>query len=261
MDNNLVCIYPFLEYQVILSLIKNINSKDKVKKILEEHFKINIETNNLIGKAYDLRNHMRYFILNLPSNCKIERIDNIYKFIGSHTGINHLIMSDKPVSRLDKNNLQFCVLDGKLKILRGNLFYAEINLLEDCHRVSWFNECVSFGFCNHKSSCFKQVGWENGTIGIHIDDGGIFNGSMTPTYNFTEIKKGNTIGVGVIQRKYYYYIFYTVNGKKIWGGKLYSFDEIYLALGLDNSFPIELNIGKEQFKYNLLEEFPNDLWD
>lgn len=261
MKNSLSCLYSFIEYEAILCVIKNLNNKEKVRDVLEKHFKKTIITNNITGKAFDLINHIRYFILNSPNSCKIERTCNIYKFTGKNQLINQLVLSNKPVSRLDKNNLQFIMTEKNLKIMRGNIFYAEIELLEKCHRQSWDNECVSFGLCFKGCSPFKQVGWEKGTIGIHIDDGGIFKGSMNPIHSYGKIEKNNTIGVGIIQKKYFYYIFFTVNGIKIWNDTLYSSNDLYLGMGLDNSFPVKLNIGKEPFKFDLIRNYSMELWD
>lgn len=255
----LECLYPYLEYSIIFNILRKEINRTNIKTILEKHYNRNIVGSNLDGKAYDLKNYMEYLVIS-NINYYIERSECIYRNISNNKNIDYLIMSNKSVCKLGKCNLQLLTKNNDLNILRGNIFYAELSLSLENHRTLWDNECISFGFCYKNNGDNKRIGLELGSIGFH-STGGIYMGSCKSIFNYRKIVQGDTIGAGIIQRYYNYYVFFTVNGKRIWGGKFNSDDEIYLGLTLDTSFPVSLNIGRKLFIYNLLENYSNELWD
>ena len=254
-------LYPYLEYNNLLNIIKKDNIK-KVKEILEKHFEKEIVSNNILGKSFDLKYYPEYFFLDLPIENRISRYnDNCYKFIGSHAGRDNLVISNTPVCYLDKSNLQLITENNKLLILRGNIFYSEVTLLSVNHRHEWEAECLSLGFCYEDCCKKKQVGWEKGCIGIHTDDGGIFSGSTSAINRFGKINQGNVLGVGVISKINYYIVFFTLNGKKLISKRFYSDKQLFLAMGLDTSYSVDLNLGKKPFSFDLIKYYSNELWD
>lgn len=251
---------PFLEYKIIFDIIQK-NKFKSIHNILRNYFLKEIKTKNLIGKSFELLKLMEYLVLDLNINNKIIRDDDVYKYVGDLTSNDNIVLSDKSVCSLGKTNIQLLSCNKYLRILRGNLFYAEIEILEKNHRPIKNNDCISFGFC--KDICFynKQVGWENGCIGIHTDDGGIFRGSTTPIFKVGKIDNGSIIGAGIIQRYKYYIVFFTLNGRRVWSGILNSTETIHLGLALDSSYPIKLNIGNNPFYFDLLKYYNTDLLD
>jgi len=255
-------LYPYLEYDNLINILKTKKTSKEVKNILEKHFMKEVISRNIMGKSYDLKYYPEYFFLDLPSENKIIRCrDNNYKFIGSDAGRDNLVLSNKPVCYLDKSNLQLITENNKLLILRGNIFYSELSLLSENHRHEWQAECLSFGFCYEDCNKKKQVGWERGCIGIHSDDGGIFSGNTFSTNKFGKINQGNTIGVGIISKINYYIVFFTLNGKKLLSKKFYSDKKIFLAMGLDTSFSVDLNLGIKPFQFDLIKYYSTELWD
>jgi len=255
-------LYPHLEYDNLLNIIRKLNDIKKIKNILEKHFQKQIISNHLIGKAYDLLHYPEYLVLDLPIENKIVRFDdNCYKFIGSNAGRDYLVLSNKPVCFLEKSNLQLVTHNNKLNIMRGNLFYCELSLLSENHRHEWLAECVSFGFCYEECNNKKQVGWENGCIGIHTDDGGIFSGDTFSFSKIGKINQGNVIGIGIISKINYYIVFFTLNGKKLISKRFYSDKKVFLGMGLDTSYSVELNLGKKPFNFDLLKYYSAELWD
>lgn len=254
-------LYQYLEYKIIFEMLHK-NKFNSIYEILNKYFLKKVKSKNLIGKSFELLKFMEYLeALNMNISNRIICNDNIYKYIGSNISNNNIILSNKSVCSLGKINLQLISSDKYLYILRGNLFYSEIKILEENHRPLKSNDCISFGFC--KDTCFynKQVGWEPGCIGIHTDDGGIFRGSTKAIYNIGELLPGNIIGAGIIQLESFYKVFFTLNGRRIWSGILRSSEFVNLGLALDSSFPVELNIGHKPFYFNLLKYYSNYMWD
>ncbi|EAL42864.1 SPRY domain containing protein [Entamoeba histolytica HM-1:IMSS-B] len=193
------------------------------------------------------------FIPNVHSNrfgLSIE--DNVIINTNTTNDRRNTIIAKNPFS-LENRWFTFPTLLHQYTILQTPIFYYEVTILPtpSTHEVEEF--VVSIGLVSERTYPEdRQVGWEDGGIGVHSDDGKLFNQNGTGV-NFTEpFNSGETLGVGFIPRSYQ--VFFTKNGKKIKNSITVKYQKMYPAMGFSTAYAVEVNFGHKPFIFDLLEE-------
>ncbi|KAL7717757.1 B30.2/SPRY domain-containing protein [Entamoeba marina] len=100
----------------------------------------------------------------------------------------------------------------------------------------------------------NHIGWEDGSIGYHADDGNLFiedgeGNTYGKAYGIN--KETNVIGCGHI--KHSNLVFFTCNGKKFnsieWNSECG-----YAAISIESPITIDVNYGNSPFKFDLVKE-------
>ncbi len=243
-------------YQWKIKLLNKLNSK-KIKKDLNITFKqlyyFTIQLpSTFLTLDYSMFNSLPNFNNNqFELNQRIEIIDKCIYFKGELIGGDRTITSNKPILNTIFN---FPIVDdNNIFLTLSNTYYFEITVGNLPHRQSWENECISIGFGNKYFPLIgSQLGWSYNSVGFHSDDGKFYNNTGFGKYYSKPWGKGDTVGCGIILNKGYR-VFYTLNGKFL-GFRKFKFDNnssIYAMLGIDSSYPIKVNMGKDQFCFNI----------
>ena len=247
-----------MSYNEILQLCqadKNI-AHEYFKKLFETHFpnykKINIDK--------PLTSIMRFHPLpfefitdNLPPEHPVINKDNCYFFNGKIG--NRMLLGNRKLPVFDQDPIPFIfpiTKNNKTNIILSNTFYFEAKIINAQFRKAWNNECLSLGYGSINTNCNNHVGWTTKSWGFHSDDGTYINSNMTTNYT-EKWKLNDTIGVGLSYiSKNKYGLFLTKNGLLINKIIIINCDEILVPMmGIDISYPIEINWGNNEFKFNL----------
>lgn len=193
------------------------------------------------------------------NNNKIIKNKNKYEFHGT-TG-NRILFSDKILPWIGKHNFPIPFTfpicnDNYIHLVLSNVYYYEVIIGDKVNQQSWQDECISIGF-GHKNTLFEShVGWYDGSIGFHSDDGSIRRNCIDNSA--TKISKpwlqGDVVGAGLIYiNKNIVKPFFTLNGKLI-----YTYDDLIVInkpffpmIGYDHSHSIEVNFSNTKFSFDI----------
>lgn len=111
---------------------------------------------------------------------------------------------------------------------------------------------ISVGLMNRRTKLDKLVGWSEGAVGYHGDDGNLFTGNgmgrpFGPTYS-----KGDIVGCGIDWINGV--VFFTKNGAIIGNTpqKYQTDEQVFAAVGLRTpNETFRLNFGKQRFRFDL----------
>lgn len=135
----------------------------------------------------------------------------------------------------------------------SNVFYYEITIDKEPFRQPWNNEAISIGYGSINTYMNNNhVGWSKTSYGYHNDDGKIYSNN-TSKYDNQKFGKGDTIGAGLIYLdSFKYEIFFTLNGKLLENSIIFTcVHKLTIMIGLNLSSSIKLNIGNDNFLYNI----------
>ena len=142
---------------------------------------------------------------------------------------------------------------NKYVLINSNVYYYEITLKKN-NNINCKKDCISIGFGSVRDNFYnKHVGWSKSSIGVHSDDGKIFNdSSVGKNYNLF-FGPGDTVGAGLIYVGINEYIpFFTINGKKFPDYKKIKIkDDIIPQIGYDHSIGFKINFGNRNFRFNI----------
>ncbi len=191
---------------------------------------------------------------------KIIKNKNEYQFHGING--HRIVFSDKKlpfVAEKLKYPIPFSFpvpSETEVEIISSNVYYYEVTLLDIQNQESWDGECVSIGFGNKNTTFLSHVGWYDGSVGFHSDDGTIrFNEADNSVKAYTNVwGPGDVAGAGIIYvGKNEFKPFFTFNGKLVYmAGKTIQMKFPYFPMvGYDHSRSIELNFSSKPFKYDI----------
>lgn len=195
------------------------------------------------------------------NNHKIIKIsDSEYQFHGKQG--HRIVFSDKMLPYISKNKqpipFSFPVYDdNNVDIVLSNIYYYEVTIGAKTSGLnSWNGECISIGF-GHKTTPFNShVGWYNGSVGFHSDDGTVrLNCADNLIKSMTKAwVSGDTAGAGIIYLdKNKITPFFTFNGKMVmmFEGMLTLYGPYIPIIGYDHSHSIKINFSNNKFKFNI----------
>ncbi|EKE39165.1 SPRY domain containing protein [Entamoeba nuttalli P19] len=183
---------------------------------------------------------------------RIELIDNSIKRLIPVYGENFdALVSDRFVLPEDKRKMRIMTQSGIVES-EALIHYYEIEVYGYC--------LLSLGLCYDQNCIFnfdeQHVGWSEGSIGYHSDDGYIYNGDSNgnpygPAYG-TQKNGHNIIGCGydTISKS----VFFTFNGEKLKSIKMDDTIPISAVIVVEMFNKITINYGDTPFKFDLLEE-------
>ena len=199
------------------------------------------------------------FVPNMNSNrFGIEILTNTIKSTNKNGERRNVIIAKDPI----KSRGNWITINEGAKshvILLSPIVYYEVTILPTPQTHTVDKYIISIGFVDRKNYPEdRHVGWNDGSIAIHSDDGHLFHEKGSGESFTKAFKDGTTIGVGFVPTKNS--VFFTKNGKKI--GENYiktHMTEVYPALGFSTAYSVDVNFGKQPFMFDLLGEIESFL--
>ena len=218
-----------------------------------------IEKKNMIGLT--ISNFINF--TPLPSSLKYNHViecsnrnDN-YNFLrkDKNIRINKILPGNIILPNYKNSSIPFTfgyTKNNKYILVNSNVYYYEVTLKKS--HIHSKKDCISIGFGSIKNNFYnKHVGWSKSSVGVHSDDGKIFNdSSVGKNYNLN-FGPGDTVGAGLIYvGKDEYIPFFTYNGKKFPNYKKIKIeDDITPQIGYDHSIGFKINFGNRNFRFNI----------
>jgi len=199
------------------------------------------------------RRMINIFHNNIAEKIKFDK--GIWKFEGLNKGKNRCIVGNNSIPCLELSHIPFpfsYIKNNKRYIRSSNIYYWEIEVEKQPFRGPWYDSCISIGFGKLGTSVLNQVGWSNGTIGYHSDDGYVFFENKKVGNFYEPWTAGDIIGAGMIFNKNEKIdIFFTKNGKMV---KLITninmVKSIYFPiLCIDSYYGVKVNFGEREFAF------------
>ncbi|KAL7712106.1 B30.2/SPRY domain-containing protein [Entamoeba marina] len=219
---------------------------------ISEEYKINTpleksesETwRGLLGKLKNVPFHLHTFV---SSGC-VEKNGNTFH---KRTTQNIILIQMKRVWTQQPNLAIYRYLDS-CAILESDYYYYEATILPSDAYYNYPN-IVSVGLImNDKYSSGSHVGWRDGSVAIHSDDGKLFNSRGSgegPGYPFGP---SDVVGCGWNWKTGM--VFFTINGQLIHNIKTSS-EQYIPAIGLERVGPLEINSGDKPFVFDIVQYF------
>ncbi|ELP92876.1 hypothetical protein EIN_508770 [Entamoeba invadens IP1] len=210
-------------------------------------------------------------IVEFPIQMKEENEWKMHKFISTSQRV--VIQGNEIVRRKEVSDEEYDVLlsldffnkstsDNKMRYID----LQQPNTINSIEKVAYFEIAVTgFSWCSvgllDTNECEEyrdsQIGWLEGSIGFHSDDGTIYIGTGTGDFE-TNIQYGekagetNIIGVGVekITENNRNTVFFTCNGNIVFQTH-FDANHIDAAIGLNIFNKITINYGETPFKFDL----------
>ncbi|KAL7716692.1 hypothetical protein QTN25_005985 [Entamoeba marina] len=189
--------------------------------------------------------------LKFPSSDVFSVLNDIIAYHA--TGIS-ICLSSAPWTQQPHLNFYYCGNDERI-LMETNIYYYEATLLFD-PKIVLRKQIVSIGLINNVDYIINNhVGWRNGTIGIHSDDGKLFNSSGVGSFLLDTLNKGDVIGVGWDVKALK--IFFTKNGKLVYTGSSNQI-QYYPAIGVEGVGQcVMVNFGDKPFMFDILSQIRN----
>ncbi|KAJ1550031.1 hypothetical protein HK096_009125, partial [Nowakowskiella sp. JEL0078] len=171
----------------------------------------------------------------------IEVVGRVVLFKGPIAHSDACVVSRMPLARLDALGIR-SKLDFKTSV------YFEVSLLE----VSFDPlTVVSVGLATGNYPPFRLVGWNKYSIGIHSDDGRVYENDKFGGRSFTgPFSVGQTVGCGYDLKSGR--VFFTIDGVYIGeASKQHSRHPYHACIGADGKAKLVVNFGETPFVYQL----------
>ncbi|EKE42354.1 hypothetical protein ENUP19_0163G0006 [Entamoeba nuttalli] len=255
MDNQQLT-QEILEMKSEIEVLKNEIKRLKEEKELEK-------TNNQIKEVFELsafdeiewNNKVKQEISNqetIESELKryvtFNNTTNVNQFSKQKSVINSI--GSKPYIELstpfekNKKIIPICIDKRKYQIMSTLIEYIEV-------KVKGKKPVISIGVVeNENIDRNAHVGWNNGTVGFHSDDGKLFNENGNGVIFNEPYKASDVIGCGYIHE--INCLFYTRNGMLIKIIPL-SCEMNYFGIGLREYETVTINSGKTPFVFDLFK--------
>ncbi|KAJ1559620.1 hypothetical protein HK096_011614 [Nowakowskiella sp. JEL0078] len=196
-------------------------------------------------KVYIRANGFQSFKFQSLDESWVRVSNNVIEFKGPIVGADACVLSLKPLLRLDHNRID---LTGKVgdKLDYKACVYYEVTIKEMS-----FNPLtvISVGFATANYPPFRLVGWNKYSIGIHSDDGRVFENDKFGGRTFTgPFSAGQTVGCGYDPKSGR--VFFTLNGVNIGeASKNPARHPYHACVGADGKAKLSVNFGEFPFVF------------